>query len=77
MQKHIAEIIEETLIKRVKQTIDEYCKKNQDAFLNNKIAGVEWNLGLTVLVDNLGLRLPRPSFFKRLLNALKKPFQTK
>jgi hypothetical protein len=68
---HFVGVIEETLYRRVRETIDQYIKKNQDAFQANKIAGVEWSLGLTVLVDNLGLNPPsNPSFFKRLIDFL-------
>jgi hypothetical protein len=70
---HIADVIQETLYRRVQNTINQYIEQNADAFAENKIAGVEWNLGLTVLVDNLGLNpQPKPkSLFKRLINAIK------
>ncbi len=72
MQSHITEVIEEAIYRRVKATVDEYVKKNRHAFAEHKIAGVEWNLQLSVLVDNLGLNPePKPTLFKRLINAIK------
>jgi len=76
VQTAISEVIEEAIYRRVQKTIGEYVKKNGSAFTENKIAGVEWNLQLTVLVDNLGLN-PQPkqtrwnrlkAFLKRTLN---------
>lgn len=75
MQQAITEVIEEAIYRRVKATVDQYVKKNGPALAENKIAGVEWNLGLTVLVDNLGLNStikPRTTpFLQRLLNTIK------
>ena len=72
MQTAITEVIEEAIYRRVKETVDQYVKKNRPAFAENKIAGVEWSLQLTVLVDNLGLNpAPKPSLFKRIINAIK------
>lgn len=70
---HITEVIEETLQRRVRDTIQEYVDKNTQAFAENRIAGIEWNLQLTVLVDNLGLN-PKPKipFLRRFLVVLKK-----
>ena len=73
---HFVEVIQETLYRRVENTINDYVEKNQDAFAENRIAGVEWNLGLTVLVDNLGLNPPpKPTPFKRFINAFKNFFR--
>lgn len=71
---HIAEVIEETLSRRVKNTIDEYCAKNSDAFAQNRIAGVEWNLNLTVLVDTLRLNpQPKPkTLFQRFIDFFRR-----
>lgn len=75
-QTHIIEVIEEAIYRRVKDTINEYIEKNTDAFAENQIAGVEWNLGLTVLVDNLGLNpQPKPkSLFKRFIQLINRFF---
>ena len=75
---HFTEIIEETLQRRVRSTIQEYADKNAQAFAENRIAGIEWNLGLTVLIDNLGLNpKPKPSLLKRFINGLKNIFKAK
>ena len=49
---HISKIIEENIHRSVEAYIFQYIQKNQDAFAEYGIAGVEWNLQLTVLVDN-------------------------
>jgi hypothetical protein len=71
-QKHITDLIEETLQRKVRNTIQKYANKNAQPFAENKIAGIEWNLQLTVLVDNLSL-IPQPksSLLKRFMNRLK------
>jgi hypothetical protein len=72
VQTAISEVIEEAIYRRVKTTIDQYVKKNGPAFAEHKFAGVEWNLQVTVLVDNLGLNpKSKPSLFKRFINAIK------
>jgi hypothetical protein len=74
-QKHITEVIEEAINRRVKRAIDHYVKKNSFAFSEHKIAGIEWNLQLTVLVDNLGLNpKPKTPLAQRILNVVKKFF---
>lgn len=71
-QNYVIKAVEETLERRVRNTIKEYVDKNARAFAENKIAGVEWDLQLTVVIDNLGLNPePKPSLFKRLINAFK------
>jgi hypothetical protein len=69
-QKHITEVIEETIYRRVQNTIQEYVNKNQSAFAANQIAGVEWKLQINVLVDNLGLNpQPKPkTYFSRFID---------
>jgi hypothetical protein len=75
MQQHITELIEEAINRRVKRAIDHYVKKNGFAFTEHKIAGIEWNLQLTVLVDNLGLNpKPKTPLAQRMLNAVKRFF---
>jgi len=77
-QQHITELIEETVYRRVQKTIQQYVDKNHASFAANKIAGIEWSLQLTVLVDNLGLNpIPKPSLSKRFLNAIKNIFRKK
>lgn len=67
MQQHITELIEETLQRRVRNTIQEYADKNTQAFAENRIAGIEWKFGLTVLIDNLGLNpQPKPTFLQKI-----------
>jgi len=72
--RHIAEVIEEAIYRRVEKTIQQYADKNQRAFQANRIAGIQWKLDLNVLVDNLGLLPVKPQtpfsrfidFFRRL-----------
>jgi hypothetical protein len=76
-QQHIIEVIQETVYRRVANTVDEYVHKNDAVLQQNNIAGIEWHLDVTVLTKtpiptpqtNRAAQTPR-TLFQRFIDFL-------